>query len=89
MYVALAAPHTPWLPADSLRGASDAGLYGDFVRQVDGAVGRILAALDRLGVRENTLVVFSSDNGPVWYQKDVEQFQHRSTTVHRGMKADA
>ena len=89
MYVALATPHTPWLPADSLRGASDAGLYGDFVRQVDGAVGRILAALDRLGVRENTLVVFSSDNGPVWYQKDVEQFQHRSTTVHRGMKADA
>ena len=88
-YVALAAPHTPWLPADSLRGTSGAGLYGDFVRQVDGAVGRILKTLDRLDLRENTLVVFSSDNGPVWYQHDAEHFQHRSTDAYRGMKADA
>ena len=88
-YVALAAPHTPWLPSDSLRGTSGAGLYGDFVRQVDGAVDRILTTLDRLGMRENTVVVFSSDNGPVWYQKDVEHFRHRSTDTYRGMKADA
>jgi len=89
MYVALAAPHTPWLPADSLQGTSGAGLYGDFVRQVDGAVGRILDALDRMGVSDNTLVVFSSDNGPVWYQKDVDRFDYRSTAAYRGMKADA
>ena len=89
MYTALAAPHTPWLPPDSLRGTSDAGLYGDFVRQVDGTVGRILAALDRLDMRENTLVIFSSDNGPVWYSEDKDRFDHRSTAKYRGMKADA
>lgn len=89
LYVALAAPHTPWLPPDSLRGSSDAGLYGDFVRQVDGSVGRVLGALDRLGISENTLVVVSSDNGPVWYEKDEDRFGHRSTHQYRGMKSDA
>lgn len=89
LYMALAAPHTPWLPADSLRGTSRAGLYGDFVKQVDAAVGRVLDALDRLGMRENTLVIFASDNGPVWYAKDERRFAHRSTDVYRGMKSDA
>lgn len=89
MYLALAAPHTPWLPPDSLRGSSDAGLYGDFVTQVDGAVGRVLDTLDRLGMRENTLIIFASDNGPVWYSEDEEHFDHRSTHVYRGMKGDA
>ncbi len=89
MYMALAAPHTPWLPTDSLQGTTGAGLYGDFVTQVDATVGRVLEALDRLGLRENTLVVFTSDNGPVWYEKDEERFNHRSTGQYRGMKADA
>jgi len=89
MYMALAAPHTPWLPGDSLEGTSGAGLYGDFVTQVDATVGHVLEALDRLGIRENTLVVFSSDNGPVWYEDDVERFDHRSTGQYRGMKSDA
>ena len=89
LYLALAAPHTPWLPADSLRGTSGAGLYGDFVTQVDAAVGRVLEALDRLEMRDNTLVVFASDNGPVWYAKDERRFNHRSTHVYRGMKSDA
>lgn len=89
MYLALAAPHTPWLPPDSLRGTSDAGLYGDFVTQVDQAVGRVLNALDRLDVSSNTLVIFTSDNGPVWYEEDEERFGHRSTHRYRGMKADA
>jgi arylsulfatase A-like enzyme len=89
LYMALAAPHTPWLPPDSLRGTSEAGLYGDFVRQVDETVGRVLETLDRLDMRDNTLVVFSSDNGPVWYQADVERFGHRATDRFRGMKSDA
>jgi len=89
MYLALAAPHTPWLPTDSLRGVSEAGLYGDFVAQVDQTVGRVLDALDQLGMSENTIVVFSSDNGPVWYPKDVKKFEHRSTHQYKGMKGDA
>jgi len=89
MYLALTAPHTPWLPPDSLRGASGAGLYGDFVVQVDRAVGTVLDALDRLGLRGNTLLVFTSDNGPVWYDKDEQRFGHRSASRYRGMKGDA
>lgn len=89
LYVALAAPHTPWLPADSLRGMSNAGLYGDFVVQVDGIVGRVTSALDRLGMHDNTLLIFASDNGPVWYAADEQHFNHRSTHVYRGMKGDA
>jgi len=89
LYFALPAPHTPWVPPDSLRGTSGAGLYGDFVVQVDRAVGRVFDKLDRMGARENTLVVFTSDNGPVWYDEDDQHFGHRSTHVYRGMKGDA
>lgn len=89
LYVALAAPHTPWLPADSLEGTSNAGSYGDFVSNVDGSIGRILSALNRLGMNDNTLVVFASDNGSIWYDKDEDRFGHRSTHQYRGMKADA
>ncbi len=89
LYLALTAPHTPWLPPDSLRGTSGAGLYGDFTVQVDGVVGRVMNALDRRGMRENTLVVFTSDNGPVWYNEDERHFDHRSAHVYRGMKGDA
>jgi arylsulfatase A-like enzyme len=89
LYVALPAPHTPWLPLPPYRGQTDAGMYGDFVLQVDDTVGRILGALDRRGLRDDTLVVFSSDNGPVWYDADEARFGHRSTGLLRGMKADA
>lgn len=89
LYVALAAPHTPWLPDEDARGSSGADMYGDFVTQVDDEVGRILAALDRNGQRDETLVVFTSDNGPVWYPKDVERFGHSAVGPLRGMKSDS
>ncbi len=89
LYLALTAPHTPWLPLPSYQGESGAGSYGDFVMQVDAVVGDVLAALDRVGAKENTLVVFTSDNGPVWYPKDTKRFGHSSTAHFRGMKGDA
>ena len=88
LYLALAAPHTPWLPTGTFRGVSKASDYGDFVAQVDASVGQVLAALDDLGVRDETLVLFSSDNGPVWYPQDVRRFGHRSVGPLRGMKGD-
>ena len=89
VYVALTGPHTPWLPDAKHENSGGAGMYGDFVRMVDSAVGRILAALEKSGRADDTLVVFTSDNGPVWYPQDTERFGHASTGPLRGMKADA
>jgi arylsulfatase A len=64
LYFALTSPHFPVVPAAEFRGRSGAGDYGDFVVQTDWTVGRVLEALDRTGLAENTLVIFTSDNGP-------------------------
>jgi arylsulfatase A len=89
LYLAFTAPHTPWLPTEAFRGKSLGGLYGDFVSQLDDAVGQVLAALDRAGLAGDTLVFFTSDNGPVWYPADVEKFGHAAAGGWRGMKGDA
>jgi arylsulfatase A len=89
LYVAFTAPHTPWLPQGEFRGKSGADIYGDFVMQVDRTAGSILDALDRNHMTENTLVIFTSDNGPVWYPQDAEAFGHRAAGPLRGMKGDA
>jgi arylsulfatase A-like enzyme len=89
LYLALTTPHTPWLPSENFRDSSDAGLYGDFTVQVDHSVGLVLKELQQLGLEDNTLVFFTSDNGPVWYERDRERFDHQSTYYLRGMKADA
>ena len=52
LYLALPSPHTPWLPLKEFQGKSGAGMYGDFVMQVDAGVGRILDALESAGMDE-------------------------------------
>jgi len=89
LYVALTAPHTPWLPLDKYKNKSRAGMYGDFMLQVDDTFGDVLSALHRNGFAENTIVIFTSDNGPVWYPQDVKRLGHASNGPLRGMKADA
>ena len=89
LYLALPSPHTPWLPLEEFRGKSGAGMYGDFVMQVDSVVGQITSALQKEGIEKNTLVIFSSDNGPVWYDKDVDRFSHDSVGGLRGMKGSS
>ncbi|HOD84087.1 MAG: Arylsulfatase [Planctomycetes bacterium ADurb.Bin126] len=88
LYLAMTAPHTPWLPTEQFRSASMGNLYSQWVAQVDASVGQVLAALDRAGLADNTLVFFSSDNGPVWYPEDVKKYGHSSTGELRGMKGD-
>lgn len=63
LYFAPIAVHTPITPSAGNTGTSKAGPYGDFIHDLDGSVGGILAALDELGMRDNTLVIFTSDNG--------------------------
>ena len=89
LYLAYPAPHTPWLPSPAFRGKSGAGMYGDFVMMVDHEIGRVLSALDAAGMAEKTLVLLTSDNGPVWYPKDIKRYGHDASGGFRGMKGDA
>lgn len=89
LYLALPAPHTPWLPSEEFAGRSGASMYGDFLMMTDAMIGRVLQALDDAGMRENTLVIFSSDNGPMWLEEDVARFGHDASGGLRGMKGDA
>ncbi len=88
LYVPLSAPHTPWLPTAAFKDKSGAGYYGDFAMEVDASVGAILDALDAEGIAENTLVVYTSDNGAHWYPDDIETFGHSANLSLRGQKAD-
>lgn len=88
VYVPLSSPHDPWLPTPEFVGRSAAGPRGDFVAQTDASVGQILETLDRLALVENTLVVFTSDNGAHWLPGEVEQYQHAANGPWRGQKAD-
>jgi arylsulfatase A len=63
LYFTSVIPHTHITPAERFRGRSAAGLYGDYVQELDNHVGRILAALERFQLSERTLVFFTSDNG--------------------------
>jgi len=89
LYLAYPAPHTPWLPSKEFLGKSKVGIYGDFVMMVDAQVGRVLTALKEAEMDEDTLIIFTSDNGPTWYDKDVKKYGHDSQGGLRGMKSDA
>jgi arylsulfatase A-like enzyme len=64
LYLAYSAPHIPLHLPDRLRGKSARGLYGDVVEHLDSGVGEVLKALDETGLADQTIVVFTSDNGP-------------------------
>lgn len=64
LYLPHTAVHTPIWPGEAFRGRSANGRFGDWVEEVDGSVGRVLDALRELKLDQNTLVVFTSDNGP-------------------------
>ncbi|HEX4147822.1 MAG TPA: arylsulfatase, partial [Pirellulales bacterium] len=90
LYLALSAPHTPIVPNEQWQGKSGLGDYADFVMETDWAVGEVLAAIDRAGIADNTLVFFSSDNGcsPAAGTEKLEQRGHYASEARRGYKAD-
>lgn len=90
IYFAQNSPHTPIAPARNWVGKTDLGEYGDFVAQTDGSVGRVLEALERNGLTENTIVIFSADNGTS-KAANIEALQaqgHYPSAWMRGSKAD-
>jgi arylsulfatase A-like enzyme len=88
LYFPLTGPHTPWVPLKQFAGKSGAGLYGDFVMQVDDVLGQIMRTLDELNMADNTLLVFTSDNGAHWTPDDRAKYPHRANAHWRGQKAD-
>jgi arylsulfatase A len=90
LYLALTSPHTPILPTEDWRGKSGLGLYGDFVMETDWAVGEVLRALDAANLADNTLVIFTSDNGcsPAAGVTKLEGAGHFPSGPFRGYKAD-
>ncbi len=90
LFHSMQAVHLPSFPADRFKGKTAAGPHGDFIHELDHIVGELLATLDQLGVAENTLVVFSSDNGPevptvIAMRRD---YDHDGAHPWRGMKRD-
>jgi arylsulfatase A len=89
-YVPLAAPHTPIVPTAEFQGSSAINPYADFVKQVDADMGRLLAALDEQGLTDNTIIVFTSDNGcsPQANIPELIAAGHHPSHIYRGHKAD-
>ncbi len=89
LYFALPCPHAPIVPNDEFDGKSGAGAFGDFVVETDHHIGRVLDTLKEQGLDENTLVIFTADNGPEAYCYSREKkFGHWSAAPFRGVKRD-
>ena len=98
--VAYNAPHWPYQRPDMPSVARDSGRhlrpwddststradYAAMVERVDAGVGRILATLDRLGLRENTIVIFTNDNGGEWLSRNTPLFHHKFTVCEGGIR---
>lgn len=103
LYFPLTAPHKPVLPHPRFRGVTQLGPYADFVAQVDWTVGQVMTALERAQIADNTLLIYTSDNGSFMYRRQEPGFtdhvqdptvqayrpeHHSANAAFRGTKAD-
>jgi arylsulfatase A len=97
LYFALTAPHTPIAPSDHFRHKTNIGPYGDYLMEVDGAVGQILQAVKQHDLDENTLIIFTSDNGSPALDGSkmggipgslITRYGHNTNLNFRGLKGD-
>lgn len=91
LYYALHQPHVPRIPNPRFRGVTPHGVRGDVIVEMDWCIGKVLDRLESLGLKDNTLVIFSSDNGPVLndgYKDQAVEFNgdHRMAGPLRGGK---
>jgi arylsulfatase A len=90
LYMAFGSPHVPHLPTDEWVGKSGLGKYGDFVMMTDGMAGKIIDAIDANGLTDNTIILFTSDNGTSKAAnfEDLNQKGHYPSAHFRGCKTD-
>ncbi len=92
LYLPLTAPHTPIAPTDEFKGKSGINDYTDFCIEVDHRVGQVLDALDRKGLSNNTIVIFTTDNGASAKHAECARlerdFGHFCSYIYRGYKSD-
>jgi arylsulfatase A-like enzyme len=94
LYYPLTTPHNPIVPNYEFYGKSKAGAYGDFVFELDHHVGKLMDKLRELGIEQNTIVIFTSDNGAIditknaerWIRGDRYIYGHLSNAPYRGWK---
>jgi len=84
LYLPSSTPHAPWAPPDFIKGKSQAGPRGDMIVELDWTTGKLMKTLRRLNIANNTLFIFTSDNGP----NNTEPFGHYSAGKLRGYKGD-
>ena len=84
LYLPFTSPHKPVIPNDQFRGRGEAGAYGEFMIETDWHLGRLLALLDREKLADNTIVIFTADNGPetTWRQR-IDKYGHHSPGPYR------
>lgn len=87
LYFAPCNVHVPLTPHERFQGSSECGVYGDFIHELDWSVGEVLDTLERLGLSDNTMVVFSSDNGAVVH-REPHHHGHLANGIYNGQKTD-
>lgn len=90
LYIPITAPHTPVLPSEEFRGKSGVSDYCDFLLMVDAMVGKIMAAVEESGKADNTIIIFTTDNGcsPVVNISHMKKKGHSPNHIYRGAKSD-
>lgn len=83
LYLPHSFPHVPLFVSEEFEGSSEAGLYGDVVETIDWSMGKIFDALEDMGLEDNTMVVFTSDNGP-WFEGSSGQYRDRKGSSWEG-----
>jgi arylsulfatase A len=88
LYFPLNAPHSPIVPSNKFKGKSGLSPHGDFCMEVDNVVGQIILAVEEMGLTENTLIIFTADNGvsPQAKLEPMEKQGHFSSYIYRGVK---
>jgi arylsulfatase A len=94
LYLAHSMPHTPLFASKDFKGKSKRGLYGDVIEEIDYNVGRIMKHLKTINIEKNTLVIYTSDNGPWLVKKEnggsaFPLFEGKMTTFEGGQRVPA